>query len=534
MQRKSVVRQRPTEDLKAQVLRLSRENTALRREVAKLQVFRSMAYRDPLTGLWNRRYFEERLAEEQSRSQRAGSGRRFSLLVVDINDFKNINDQHGHPVGDALLKWAGEFLHTHLRTHDVACRTGGDEFSVLLPDVSSEDASRLVARLREQLVVANRGREIPLGMSLGAATWPDVGATTGRPHRPRRRSDVRRQGRQKSAAAAMSKPAAEAPKPRVAHDGRARVPRRRAPKPWQRTARRRPPFPRDGRPSRSPRARERRWASRPLVRGDVDGATPARQGPARDDRAALPSDGASAARRVPLREVEGLTVIGEDVTLEVAAAGRSPSSSAPPPRSGPERIKHPPSRLAKLGVQARLAPRAGRFVRLRPDVRGRVRDRGRRRRDAATTRAPSTFSSTRRRRPALDRVAALSKRLDPAGALGSSAPRGKDTSVTEERPAAPGSPPASSTSRWPRSPRPIRRWEFVIPLAKRPRLTVTRGRRGSCSGRGSAPASPERSRHRDHRHQHPGGQGSPRHPVEVLAPGPVAPEVSPTRAIPRT
>ena len=178
MQRKSVVRQRPTEDLNAQILRLSRQNAVLRREVAKLQPFRAMAYRDPLTGLWNRRYFEERLNEEQSRSQRAGSGRRFSVLVVDINDFKAINDDHGHPVGDALLKWAGDFLATHLRTHDVPCRTGGDEFAVLLPDVSNEDAARLVARLREQLVVANRGREIPLGMSLGTATWPDAGATT--------------------------------------------------------------------------------------------------------------------------------------------------------------------------------------------------------------------------------------------------------------------------------------------------------------------------------------------------------------------
>ncbi len=177
MQRKSVVRQRPTEDLSAQVLRLSRQNAVLRREVARLQVFRSMAYRDPLTGLWNRRYFEERLNEEQSRSQRAGSGRRFSVLVVDINDFKAINDDHGHPVGDALLKWAGEFLATHLRTHDVPCRTGGDEFAVLLPDISSEDSARLVARLREQLVVANRSREIPLALSLGTATWPDAGAT---------------------------------------------------------------------------------------------------------------------------------------------------------------------------------------------------------------------------------------------------------------------------------------------------------------------------------------------------------------------
>jgi diguanylate cyclase (GGDEF)-like protein len=177
MQRKTVVRGRPTEDLNAQVLRLSRQNAVLRREVAKLQVFRSMAYRDPLTGLWNRRYFEERLAEEQSRSQRAGAGRRFSVLVVDINDFKVINDDHGHPVGDALLKWAGEFLATHLRTHDVPCRTGGDEFAVILPDVSREDAARLLARLRDQLVVANAGREIPLALSLGTATWPQEGGT---------------------------------------------------------------------------------------------------------------------------------------------------------------------------------------------------------------------------------------------------------------------------------------------------------------------------------------------------------------------
>jgi diguanylate cyclase (GGDEF)-like protein len=179
MQRKSTVRPTPTEDLNAQVLRLARQNAVLRREVAKLQVFRAMAYRDPLTGLWNRRYFEERLNEEQSRSQRAGSSRRFSVLVVDINDFKAINDDHGHPVGDALLKWAGDFLATHLRTHDVPCRTGGDEFAVLLPDVSSEDAARLVTRLREQLVVANRGRAIPLGMSFGTATWPDAGAGIG-------------------------------------------------------------------------------------------------------------------------------------------------------------------------------------------------------------------------------------------------------------------------------------------------------------------------------------------------------------------
>jgi diguanylate cyclase (GGDEF)-like protein len=221
MQRKSVVRQRPTEDLNAQILRLARENAALRREVAKLQVFRSMAYRDPLTGLWNRRYFEERLGEEKSRSDRAGSSRRFSVLVIDINDFKRINDEHGHPVGDELLKWAGEFLETHLRTHDVACRTGGDEFSVLLPDTTSEDVARLITRLRELLVVANRTREIPLGMSLGAATWLDAGSTTADLIAHADEEMYADKRRQKAAADAMTPTMSKAPATATA--GRLRV-----------------------------------------------------------------------------------------------------------------------------------------------------------------------------------------------------------------------------------------------------------------------------------------------------------------------
>src|SRR4029077_10224281 len=125
------------------LVRLSRQNAALRREVARLEVYRAMAYRDPLTGLWNRRFFEERLNEELSRSQRAGSQRRFSVMVLDLDDFKATKDRHGQPVGDTVLKDLSEFLVTHLRQHDVACRTGGDEFSVLLPDLSADDCGHL-------------------------------------------------------------------------------------------------------------------------------------------------------------------------------------------------------------------------------------------------------------------------------------------------------------------------------------------------------------------------------------------------------
>jgi diguanylate cyclase (GGDEF)-like protein len=169
--------QRPDEDLEGQLVRLSRQNAVLRKEISRLQAYRAMAYRDPLTGLWNRRFFEERLKEEISRSQRAGSSRKFSVMIIDINDFKDINDTHGHQMGDRLLKWVGAFLTDHLRTHDVPCRTGGDEFAVLLPDLSSEDCGRIINRLRDQLAAANVGRDIPVHLSLGTASWSEEGAS---------------------------------------------------------------------------------------------------------------------------------------------------------------------------------------------------------------------------------------------------------------------------------------------------------------------------------------------------------------------
>ena len=72
-----------------------------------------------------------------STDQRAGLSRKFSVMAIDLNDFKHTHDAYGHPRGDAVLKDAGAFLVGHLRHHDVACRTGGDEFSILLPDLSA-------------------------------------------------------------------------------------------------------------------------------------------------------------------------------------------------------------------------------------------------------------------------------------------------------------------------------------------------------------------------------------------------------------
>jgi diguanylate cyclase (GGDEF)-like protein len=163
------------EELVGDLLRLSRQNASLRREVARLQVYRAMAYRDPLTGLWNRRYFEDRLREELSRSRRAGQDRRFSVMVVDVDDFKRVNDLHGHAAGDAVLREVGEFLIAHLRNHDVACRTGGDEFAVLLPDLSAADCGALLERIRTARAADNLERAAAISLSLGTASWPECG-----------------------------------------------------------------------------------------------------------------------------------------------------------------------------------------------------------------------------------------------------------------------------------------------------------------------------------------------------------------------
>jgi diguanylate cyclase (GGDEF)-like protein len=151
---------------------LRRENARLRRTVAELETYRALAYRDALTGLWNRRYFEERLGQEISLARRAPTGR-FSLLVLDLNGLKRINDEDGHAAGDQAIQRAANFLRSRLREHDVCCRTGGDEFVVILRDLGPAEGAQLCARLRNELLGANAGRETPISLSMGVASYPE-------------------------------------------------------------------------------------------------------------------------------------------------------------------------------------------------------------------------------------------------------------------------------------------------------------------------------------------------------------------------
>jgi diguanylate cyclase (GGDEF)-like protein len=128
---------------------------------------------DPLTGLGNRRQFDARLAEEVARARRYTEP--LSLVMIDLDRFKDINDKHGHVVGDAVLSAVGVLLAASLRTADLACRYGGDEFSVILPETSKTEAWVVAEKLRSELhdlvVQAKDGTAIPVYASLGVAAY---------------------------------------------------------------------------------------------------------------------------------------------------------------------------------------------------------------------------------------------------------------------------------------------------------------------------------------------------------------------------
>jgi diguanylate cyclase (GGDEF)-like protein len=106
---------------------------------------RQLADLDALTGLHNRRYFHETLAREVSRAQRYD--RTLALIVFDLDDFKAINDRIGHLAGDAVLAESSERLLSVVRSADIACRVGGDEFAIVLPESNGEEAELLAGRI---------------------------------------------------------------------------------------------------------------------------------------------------------------------------------------------------------------------------------------------------------------------------------------------------------------------------------------------------------------------------------------------------
>lgn len=126
---------------------------------------RALARIDFTTGALNPRAFAEVLESESERCRR--HGRPFSLIYLDVDDFKTINDTHGHHAGDLLLRLIADTMRRQLRGNDLVARLGGDEFAALLPETSPSDATDVVRRLKDSLLQTTREHGSPVTLSMG-------------------------------------------------------------------------------------------------------------------------------------------------------------------------------------------------------------------------------------------------------------------------------------------------------------------------------------------------------------------------------
>ena len=137
---------------------------------------KQLAYLDGLTGIFNRRFFELRILEEIERARRYGAG--MAVIMADIDQFKRLNDEFGHVLGDEVLRQVSSLFHQQVRKIDVVCRYGGEEFAILLTQTSAQHAINIAEKLRK--IVANwqfPGVPRTVTISAGAAAFPDQGST---------------------------------------------------------------------------------------------------------------------------------------------------------------------------------------------------------------------------------------------------------------------------------------------------------------------------------------------------------------------
>jgi diguanylate cyclase (GGDEF)-like protein len=141
------------------------------------EALRSQSIKDPLTGLYNRRYLTEMLDREIRRAVRAEQS--LGILMLDLDHFKNFNDTYGHDAGDTVLRQTASFLINSIRVEDTVCRFGGEEFVVILPtadlNAAYGRAERIRSKLRE-LTVLHQGQSIGMiTVSVGVAALPEHG-----------------------------------------------------------------------------------------------------------------------------------------------------------------------------------------------------------------------------------------------------------------------------------------------------------------------------------------------------------------------
>ncbi len=166
-----------TRELRDAQLQLQNANAELKTQLAEItmleQKVREQAIRDALTGLYNRHYLSEMLEGELSRARRGSYT--VAFLLIDLDHFKNINDTYGHPAGDRSLVKTAELIKEHTRRSDIACRYGGEEFLVILPEITREDAQKRAEQLRvdiETLSIEFEGQILHITASIGIAIYP--------------------------------------------------------------------------------------------------------------------------------------------------------------------------------------------------------------------------------------------------------------------------------------------------------------------------------------------------------------------------
>ena len=150
----------------ADAMSLTLSNIALRDKL------RNQALRDPLTGLYNRRYMEDMLERFLSISER--SARPLAVLMIDLDHFKRLNDEHGHAMGDTMLRAVAGAITGGLRESDIACRYGGEELTVLLPECSLEEAVAKAELLRARIEALSEIHGVRVTASFGVAAFPET------------------------------------------------------------------------------------------------------------------------------------------------------------------------------------------------------------------------------------------------------------------------------------------------------------------------------------------------------------------------
>src|SRR5947208_4280462 len=163
-----------------QLSRTAADNIAMALANLKLrETLRRQSIRDPLTGLFNRRYLEETIERELLRAERSGGT--LGVIMLDLDHFKRFNDSFGHDVADTVLREFSALLQSSVRASDIVCRYGGEEFLLVMPDTSAETTFELAHQLRaavKQLTVSHRGQVVgSVTVSGGVAVFPTHAAT---------------------------------------------------------------------------------------------------------------------------------------------------------------------------------------------------------------------------------------------------------------------------------------------------------------------------------------------------------------------